>query len=159
MATLADLIEDLVTANRILATQGIVDSFGHVSVRHPDNKNRYLLSRARAPERIEASDIQEYELDGTPVDEKKGQTKMVRREAKGPQLMSSIQAGEESDQAGDVFIREVGKVSAPLNKSNLKLIPGNTFDIGIYVKCNGSLIKSTMTNIILIDILTVFLND
>lgn len=71
MAKLKDIIEELVTANRILATQGIVDSFGHVSVRHPDNKNRYLLSRARAPERIEASDIQEYELDGTPVDAKK----------------------------------------------------------------------------------------
>jgi HCOMODA/2-hydroxy-3-carboxy-muconic semialdehyde decarboxylase len=71
MAKLKDLIEELVTANRILANLGIVDSFGHVSVRHPDNKNRYLISRARAPERIEASDIQEYELDGTPIDEKK----------------------------------------------------------------------------------------
>ena len=71
MANLKDLIEELVTANRILANLGIVDSFGHVSVRHPDNKNRYFLSRARAPERIEASDIQEYELDGTPIDEKK----------------------------------------------------------------------------------------
>jgi len=57
MANLKTLIEELVTANRILATEGVVDSFGHISVRHPDNPNRYLLSRARAPERIEPSDI------------------------------------------------------------------------------------------------------
>ena len=68
MATLAELIEDLVTANRILATQGIVDSFGHVSIRHPDNPQRYLLSRSRAPERVETGDIMEFTLEGDPVD-------------------------------------------------------------------------------------------
>ena len=62
------IIKELVTANRILAREGIVDSFGHISSRHPDNPQRYLLSRARAPERIEASDIMEFALDGTPVD-------------------------------------------------------------------------------------------
>lgn len=61
------LIEELVTANRILAREGVVDSFGHISVRHPDRPDRYLLSRARAPERIEASDIMEFTLDGTPI--------------------------------------------------------------------------------------------
>jgi len=71
MPKLKDLIEELVTANRILANEGIVDSFGHVSVRHPDRKDRYLLSRARAPERIEASDIMEFNLDGEPVDVRK----------------------------------------------------------------------------------------
>ena len=50
------------------AHSGVVDSFGHISVRHPDRPDRYLLSRARAPERIEADDIMEFELDGTPVD-------------------------------------------------------------------------------------------
>ena len=49
MSQLNDLIEDVVTANRILAKQGIVDTFGHVSVRHPDNPKRFLLARARAP--------------------------------------------------------------------------------------------------------------
>ena len=68
MATLKELIEDLVTANRILAKQGIVDSFGHVSVRHPDNPKRYLLSRSRAPERVETADIMEFTLEGDPVD-------------------------------------------------------------------------------------------
>src|ERR1700693_5753776 len=68
MAKLDVIIEELVTANRILATEGIVDSFGHVSVRHPQRANRYLLSRARAPERIEAGDIMEFTLEGDPVD-------------------------------------------------------------------------------------------
>jgi HCOMODA/2-hydroxy-3-carboxy-muconic semialdehyde decarboxylase len=70
MSKLDFVIEEIVTANRILANEGIVDSFGHVSARHPDKPDHYLLSRARAPERIEASDIVEYELDGTPIDER-----------------------------------------------------------------------------------------
>ena len=68
MAKLDKLKEELVTANRILAREGIVDSFGHVSARHPDNPRHYLLSRARAPDCIEADDIMEFTLDGTAVD-------------------------------------------------------------------------------------------
>ena len=68
MSNLDHLFEELVTANRILAKQGIVDSFGHCSVRHPDNPKHYLLSRARAPERIETADIMELTLEGDPVD-------------------------------------------------------------------------------------------
>ncbi len=64
------ILEELVTANRILANEGIVDSFGHVSARHPDNPQHYLLSRARAPERIERSDIVEYTLEGEAIDKK-----------------------------------------------------------------------------------------
>jgi ribulose-5-phosphate 4-epimerase/fuculose-1-phosphate aldolase len=61
------LIEDLVAANRILADQGVLDGWGHVSVRHPRDPNRYLLSRARAPELVTADDIMEFDLDSTPV--------------------------------------------------------------------------------------------
>jgi HCOMODA/2-hydroxy-3-carboxy-muconic semialdehyde decarboxylase len=68
MKKLDYMIEELVSANRILAREGIVDSFGHISVRHPDNPKHYLLSRARAPERIEADDIMEFTLEGEPVD-------------------------------------------------------------------------------------------
>jgi ribulose-5-phosphate 4-epimerase/fuculose-1-phosphate aldolase len=60
-------LEELVTANRILAREGIVDAFGHVSIRHPERPDRYLLSRARAPECIEADDLIEFTLDGAPV--------------------------------------------------------------------------------------------
>jgi HCOMODA/2-hydroxy-3-carboxy-muconic semialdehyde decarboxylase len=78
MSKLEFVLEDLVTANRILAHEGVVDSFGHVSARHPDNPRRYLLSRARAPERIERGDIVEYELDGTAIDER-GRTPYLER--------------------------------------------------------------------------------
>jgi HCOMODA/2-hydroxy-3-carboxy-muconic semialdehyde decarboxylase len=64
------MIEDLVAANRILADQGVLDGWGHVSVRHPRDPNRYLLSRSRAPELITADDIMEFDLDSNPVDGK-----------------------------------------------------------------------------------------
>jgi ribulose-5-phosphate 4-epimerase/fuculose-1-phosphate aldolase len=60
-------LEELVTANRILAREGVVDAFGHVSVRHPELSDRYLLSRARAPECVEADDVMELTLDGVPI--------------------------------------------------------------------------------------------
>jgi ribulose-5-phosphate 4-epimerase/fuculose-1-phosphate aldolase len=68
MAQLDALIDELVTANRILAREGVCDSFGHVSVRHPDNPKHFLLSRARAPEQIESADIMEFALEGDPID-------------------------------------------------------------------------------------------
>ncbi len=68
MAELNGLIEELVAANRILANENVVDAFGHVSVRHPDDPGRYLLSRARSPELVEAEDIMEFTLEGTPTD-------------------------------------------------------------------------------------------
>ena len=43
------LIEDLVAANRILVNEGVLDAYGHVSIRHPSNPGRYLLSRSLAP--------------------------------------------------------------------------------------------------------------
>jgi HCOMODA/2-hydroxy-3-carboxy-muconic semialdehyde decarboxylase len=68
MGRLDFVVEELVTANRVLANEGIVDSFGHVSARHPDNAKHFLLSRARAPERIERNDIVEYTLEGEAID-------------------------------------------------------------------------------------------
>jgi ribulose-5-phosphate 4-epimerase/fuculose-1-phosphate aldolase len=65
---LMEALEELVTANRILAREGVVDSFGHVSIRHPDRPDRYLLSRARAPECIEVEDLMEFTREGAPVD-------------------------------------------------------------------------------------------
>jgi hypothetical protein len=58
------IIEDLVAANRILAGQGVVDAYGHVSIRHPANPNRYLMSRSLAPILVTAQDIVEYESVG-----------------------------------------------------------------------------------------------
>jgi ribulose-5-phosphate 4-epimerase/fuculose-1-phosphate aldolase len=70
MAGLDGLIEEIVIANRILATEGVTDAWGHVSTRHPARPDRFLLSRARTPQCIDAGDILEYALDGTPVDPK-----------------------------------------------------------------------------------------
>src|SRR5438874_13292321 len=67
MITLDELKEELVTANRILASERVVDSFGHISVRHPQNASRYLLSRARAPQLADVADIMEFTLDGKSV--------------------------------------------------------------------------------------------
>jgi len=63
----AALIDDLVTANRILANEGILDGYGHVSVRNPANPNHYFLSRSLAPGLVTAADIIEYDLDSNPV--------------------------------------------------------------------------------------------
>lgn len=61
------LIDDLVTANHILFDQGVVDAFGHVSVRHDKRPDRFLLSRNMAPALVAAGDILEFDLDATPV--------------------------------------------------------------------------------------------
>ncbi|NIW23071.1 MAG: class II aldolase/adducin family protein [Gammaproteobacteria bacterium] len=61
----ADLIADLAAASRILAAQGVVDGFGHVSRRHPDAPDRYFLSRSMAPALVTPDDIIEYDLDST----------------------------------------------------------------------------------------------
>jgi len=58
---------ELALANRIVAHEGIIDAFGHVSMRDPDNPNRYWLSRSRAPELVTAEDLIEYDLDSQPV--------------------------------------------------------------------------------------------
>jgi HCOMODA/2-hydroxy-3-carboxy-muconic semialdehyde decarboxylase len=65
---MAAAIEDLVDANHILAAEGIVDGFGHVSVRHPADPARYLLSRNIAPEQVTADDILAFDLDSVPID-------------------------------------------------------------------------------------------
>ena len=69
----------------------------------------------------------------SPVDAKVG-TRMIRRAATGPQLMSGTAIGEESDQAADTFIREVGKVAAPLDKAGLKLTPGSLTRVDVVVR-------------------------
>src|SRR5258707_8650131 len=66
----AALIEDLVAASRILADQGVLDAYGHVSIRHPANPNRYLVSRAMSPANVTAADIMEFDLDSNPVDQR-----------------------------------------------------------------------------------------
>jgi len=64
---LAETRHELAVANRILGHEGVLDAFGHVSVRHPGYPGRYLLPRSRSPELIEPADILEFTLDSAPV--------------------------------------------------------------------------------------------
>jgi len=64
---LAETLHELIVATRILATERILDAFGHVSVRHPHDPKRYFIPRHMAPELAEVSDIVELTLDSEPV--------------------------------------------------------------------------------------------
>lgn len=70
MADLSDQLRDLVIANRILAHEGVVDGYGHVSLRHPDRADRFFLSRSRAPELVTLDDLMEFDLDCNPIDQR-----------------------------------------------------------------------------------------
>ena len=63
-------LEDLVAAYRILAAHGVIDAYGHVSLRSPHNPQRYYLARSLAPELVTADDLIEYDLDSRPIDER-----------------------------------------------------------------------------------------
>jgi HCOMODA/2-hydroxy-3-carboxy-muconic semialdehyde decarboxylase len=67
VAPSGDLVEELVAANQILFDQGVVDAFGHISVRHDKRPDRFLLARNMAPSRVTAEDIVEFTLDGEAV--------------------------------------------------------------------------------------------
>jgi len=64
---LENAMREVVIANRILANERVVDAYGHVSVRHPLDPTRYLLSRSRAPELVERGDVIEFDLEGKAV--------------------------------------------------------------------------------------------
>src|SRR6202042_3708689 len=67
MTDIPALVRDLVVANRILARESVVDAYGHVSVRHPDNPHRFFMATSMAPELVEPGHIVELNLDCTPV--------------------------------------------------------------------------------------------
>src|SRR3954464_5659188 len=67
---IAHLIDDLVAANRILVDQGVLDGYGHVSVRSPRDPNHFYMARSLAPEIVTAKDVLEYDLSGDPVEAK-----------------------------------------------------------------------------------------
>ncbi len=75
----AKAIDDLVVANRILADQGVLDGYGHVSVRDPERPDHFLLSRSLAPEMVSATDILEHDLDGNFVAQVGGITPFLER--------------------------------------------------------------------------------
>ena len=64
---LAEIRYEIALASRMLANEGVLDAFGHVSMRHPDDPGRYLLPRSRSPQLVEPADVLEYTLDSEPV--------------------------------------------------------------------------------------------
>src|SRR3954462_5301767 len=61
-------LDDLVAAYRILAQYGVIDAYGHVSIRSPSNPQRYVIARSLAPEVVQVDDLMEYDLDSNPLD-------------------------------------------------------------------------------------------
>jgi HCOMODA/2-hydroxy-3-carboxy-muconic semialdehyde decarboxylase len=74
----AELVDNLVIANRILYDQGVVDGFGHISTRLERNGERFLLARSMAPGLVTAADIMAHDRDGEPVDPR-GRTPYLER--------------------------------------------------------------------------------
>ena len=66
--TLDALIDDLVAANHILYQQGVLDGYGHVSVRHPTRTDHFLMAAAVAPGQVTRGSIMEFDLDANPID-------------------------------------------------------------------------------------------
>jgi ribulose-5-phosphate 4-epimerase/fuculose-1-phosphate aldolase len=66
----SEAIEELVLANHILAHEGVLDMFGHVSVRHPTRPDRYFLACSRSPEGVTIDDILEFDLESNPIDDR-----------------------------------------------------------------------------------------
>ena len=83
MTDLDTLRYDLAVANRILAREGVVDAFGHISVRHPDRPDRYILSCSRSPEIVARADLVEHLIDGEPVEESEDRTLYAERPIHG----------------------------------------------------------------------------
>ncbi len=100
METLDTVVGDLVIANRILAHEGVLDAYGHVSVRHPSKPDRFLISCSRAPELVTKQDIVEYHLTGEPV-QKDGRSPYLERFIHGaiyearPEVISVIHSHAE----------------------------------------------------------------
>jgi ribulose-5-phosphate 4-epimerase/fuculose-1-phosphate aldolase len=61
-------LKDLVAAYRILAAHGVIDAYGHVSLRSPRNPERYYLARSVAPELVTEEDLIQYDLDSNALD-------------------------------------------------------------------------------------------
>ena len=105
-------LNELVVANRILANQDVVDAYGHVSVRNPEDPTRFFLARSLAPELVEPGDIMEFDLEGRPLGGDQRQPYLERfihaavYEAR-PDVMSVVHAHAED-------VLPFGITSAPL---------------------------------------------
>ncbi len=108
----AERLADLAAASRILVAQGVVDGFGHASLRHPTAPDRYLMARAIAPALVTPGDIIEYDLDSNPCNAN-GRGSFLERFIHGeiykarPDVMSVVHSHSSS-------VIPFGLVSAPM---------------------------------------------
>jgi ribulose-5-phosphate 4-epimerase/fuculose-1-phosphate aldolase len=111
-AVAAELLDDLAAASRILAAQNVVDGFGHVSMRHPDASDRYLMARSIAPALVTPADLIEYDLDSNACDAN-GRSSFIERFIHGeiykarPDVMAVVHSHSPS-------VVPFGLVGAPL---------------------------------------------
>lgn len=122
MIKLMSCLRELVIANRILSREGVVDAFGHISVRHPDDPDRFFVSKSCSPELVTLDDIMEFTLDGTPVDAR-GRTPYAERVIHGgvyearPEVQSVVHTHSPEVlpfAITDTPMRPVGHVCAPI---------------------------------------------
>jgi HCOMODA/2-hydroxy-3-carboxy-muconic semialdehyde decarboxylase len=85
-------LDDLAAASRILVDQGVFDAAGHVSMRHPSNPERFLMSRSLAPQLITPDDIMEFDFDCNAVDPR-GRTGFIERYLHGEILRARPDVG------------------------------------------------------------------
>ena len=72
------LVDDLVVANHILVNEGVLDGFGHISVRHDQDPARFLIARSMAPGLVTPADIVICDLEGQ-VHDTRGRKTYVER--------------------------------------------------------------------------------
>ena len=111
----AELIGDLVAANRILAAEGVLDGFGHVSARHDKDPGRFLLARSMAPALVTAGDVMEFDLDSNPIDAR-GRTAYLERFIHGEiyRAHSTVQAVVHSHSPAVIPFGVVGVALRPI---------------------------------------------
>ena len=90
------LLQDLVIGYRVLAEHGIIDAYGHISVRSPTDPNRFFMARSIAPELVTEADMMEFGMDSEPIDAPKGFAPVLERYIHGevykarPEVMAVV---------------------------------------------------------------------
>jgi HCOMODA/2-hydroxy-3-carboxy-muconic semialdehyde decarboxylase len=74
----SETVAELVAANHVLAMLGLVDAFGHISMRANDNTHHFLMARSMAPALVTEADIIRLDLDSRPLDEAAGSASIER---------------------------------------------------------------------------------
>jgi HCOMODA/2-hydroxy-3-carboxy-muconic semialdehyde decarboxylase len=151
------LIDDLVAASRILVDQGVLDGYGHVSMRHPGNPNRYLMARSLAPELVTAADIMEFDLDSNPVDAR-GRTLFLERFIHGEiyKARPDVNAVVHSHSPSVIPFGVTGVPLRPIYHMSAFLYPGvPVFDI----RAGGEITDMLVRNAVLGHALAVTLGD